>query len=114
MLNVSFMNAVDERPGFCTGTRDRLKVVEIPANLDASWESAACELEHADPMDREQSGAHGVAESLVGAEDNPSTRAGVSGPHVIIKPLFGRAVHRPQGMHGDAFGAERIGKLVSP
>jgi len=107
------MNAVDERPRFRTSTSDRPKVVEIPANLDASRERAACELEHADPMGREQSRAHGVAESLVGAEDNPSTRAGVGGPHVIFKPLFGRAVHRPQGMDDDAFGAERIGKLVS-
>jgi hypothetical protein len=33
---------------------------------------------------------------------------------MIFKPLLDRAVHRPQGVHNQAFGTERIGELVSP
>jgi hypothetical protein len=35
-------------------------------------------------------------------------------PHVIIEFLFGCAIHRPQRMHDQTFGAKRIGDLVSP
>jgi hypothetical protein len=113
-LDIPFVNAVDERPRCFAGKLGRLKVVEVPANLEASWKGATCELEHAYAMSREQSRAHRIAEPLVGAEDDPSTRTGLGDPHAIIEPFFGRTVYRPQRVDDETAGAESVGKLVSP
>jgi hypothetical protein len=114
VLNALLVNTVDERPGFLAGKLDRRKVVQIPANLLPPWEGAARKLEDADLMHEEQPRAHGIAKPLVSAQDDPSTRPGISGPDIIVELLFGRTVHRPQRVHDESFGAECIGKLVSP
>jgi hypothetical protein len=109
-----FVDAVEERPGFLlTDVLDALKVIEEPANLEPAWEAATRQLKDSCPMDSKQSGSHVVAEPLVGAQDGPSTHASLGYPYVVAKPLFGSAIHRPEGVHDESLGAECICDLVT-